>query len=73
MAKTVGIRICIVLMVGKRVSPTSERELLRDVLVDRFGGYVHALGGYVSEYHGVEVSEPGAASGVRGQVASRRN
>jgi len=51
-----------VLMVGKRELPTSERELLRDVLVDRFGGYVHALGGYVSEYHGVEVSEPGAAS-----------
>jgi len=51
-----------VLMVGKRALPEAERALLRDVLVDRFGGYVHKLGGYVSEYHGIEVSEPGAAA-----------
>jgi len=51
-----------VLMVGKRELPDTERALLREVLTDRFGGYVHNLGGYVSEYHGVMVSEPGAAA-----------
>lgn len=50
-----------VLLWGERALSEVERAELQAEVAGRFGGYVAALGGYVSRFHGVEVSSPEAA------------
>lgn len=50
-----------ILFVGKSSLSEADRAELQVAIADRFGGYVVRLGGYVSEYHGVEISGPDAA------------